>query len=75
MIKLMASDILPLGWRACDGSELQVSDYSRLYDTMTYGSTAPSVKPKTFHLPNISTPIDGTRYIINTTGKCPFDEI
>ncbi|MFA6008327.1 MAG: phage tail protein [Candidatus Shapirobacteria bacterium] len=75
MIKLMAGDILPLGWRVCDGAELQVSDYSCLYDTMTYGSTPPSVKPKTFNLPNISAPIKGTRYIINTTGEWPFCQI
>lgn len=75
MIKLMAGDILPLGWRVCDGAELPVSDYSRLYDTMTHGSVLPAVKPTTFHLPNIPAPIKGTRYIINTTGKWPFDHI
>jgi len=29
----------------------------------------------TFHLPNISAPMKGTRYIINTTGKWPFAQI
>lgn len=75
MIKLMAGDILPLGWRVCDGAVFQVSEYTRLYDTMTYGSAPPPVKPATFTLPNIPAPIQGTRYIINTTGAWPFYQI
>ncbi len=75
MIKLMAGNFIPLGWRICDGAELQVREFPLLYETMTYGSAQPSVKPKAFSLPNIPSPMQGTRYIINTAGAWPFYQI
>jgi microcystin-dependent protein len=75
IIKLMAGHIIPEGWRECNGAELQVAEYSLLHEMMTYGSPKPSTAPSTFHLPNIPAPIEGTRYIINTNGMWPFNQI
>jgi microcystin-dependent protein len=75
MVKLMAGHILPVGWKVCDGAELQVADYPLLYNAMTFGSTLPSTKPTSFFLPNLPGPVKGTNYIINTSGAWPFYRI
>lgn len=50
-IRMIAGTFAPVGWAFCDGSVLQVADYSDLYDVIgnTYGGSGPT----TFALPDL----------------------
>lgn len=46
----------------CNGQELNVSDYTSLYEAIT--EELPEEYPETFTIPNLSTGIENTKYII-----------
>ena len=61
-IILTASIEIPEYYLECNGQTVNVADYTSLYESIT--ENIPSEYPETFTLPNLSTGVAGTRYII-----------
>jgi hypothetical protein len=61
-IILTASVNVPEYYLECDGSTLNVEDYTSLYEAIT--DNLPDEYPETFTIPSLSTGTAGTKYII-----------
>lgn len=61
-IILTASVEVPEYYLECDGSTLNVEDYTSLYETIT--DNLPDEYPETFAIPSLSTGDSSTKYII-----------
>ena len=61
-IILTASVDVPEYYLECDGSTLNVEDYTKLYEAIT--DNLPDEYPETFTIPDLSAGITGTKYII-----------
>ena len=70
-IELFAFNFVPRGWMACDGTLLQISQYTAVFSLVgtTYGGDGRT----TFGLPNLKgkSPIDGAQYCIAVEGIFP----
>ena len=61
-IILTATAEIPEYYLECNGDTVNVADYTALYESIT--SELPEEYPETFTLPNLSTGVTGTKYII-----------
>lgn len=70
-IQLFPYDFVPLGYMACNGASLSISQYSALYSLIgtTYGGDGSS----NFNIPNMKgeEPIPGLTYCICVSGIWP----
>ena len=61
-IIITASVDIPEYYLECNGQTVNVADYTTLYESIT--ADLPEEYPETFTLPNLSTGVTGTKYII-----------
>lgn len=61
-IILSATVEVPENYLECDGSTINVEDYTSLYEAIT--ASLPDEYPETFTVPSLSTGVTGTKYII-----------
>ncbi len=68
-LKLVAFNYDPMGYMACDGRILQISQYNALFALLgcTFGGDGHS----TFALPKLDPPAKGLHWIICTQGLWP----
>ncbi len=63
-IVLTATVEVPEYYLECNGDTVNVADYVSLYESITSNLPDPEEYPETFTLPNLSTGVTGTKYII-----------
>lgn len=63
-IILTATVEIPEYYLECNGDTVSVADYTSLYESITSDLPDPEEYPETFTLPNLSTGVSGTKYII-----------
>ena len=75
-IHLVPYDFVPAGYLACDGSVLPINEHSALFavlgTTFSPKSGGGGDGVKTFSLPKIKAPTDGTHWVICVDGAFPM---